>query len=73
MCLGTADMIFMFGQIQERCIEQNVPVYILVDFTKALDTVNRNTMWNILRKLGCPDRFTSSYHQGKERTFILDE
>jgi len=42
---GTSDMIFSLRQIQEKYIEQNMPLYmILVDFTKAFDTVNRLTL-----------------------------
>ena len=33
---GTSDMIFSLRQIQEKCIEQNMPLYmIFVDFSKA--------------------------------------
>ena len=53
---GTVDMIFSLKQIQENCIEQNRPLYMaFVDFTKAFDTVHRETLWKILRKIGCPD------------------
>jgi len=53
-------MMFSLRQIQEKCIEQNMPLYmIFVDFTKAFDTVNRSTLWMVLRKLGCPDQFTN--------------
>ena len=49
-------MIFSLKQIQEKCIEQNRPLYmVFVDFTKAFDTVHRETLWKILRKIGCPD------------------
>ncbi|KAI0222887.1 hypothetical protein LSAT2_025861, partial [Lamellibrachia satsuma] len=38
----TADMIFCLRQLQEKCIEQDRPLYIVfVDFTKAFDTVGR--------------------------------
>ena len=51
-------MIFSLKQIQEKCIEQNMPLYmVFVDFTKAFDTVNRSALWTTLRKLGCPDHF----------------
>ena len=51
-------MIFSVRQLQEKCIEQNVPLFqTFVDLTKAFDTVNRKAMWRILRKLGCPDNF----------------
>lgn len=36
-------------------------------FTKAFGTVNRNTLWNIRRKLGCPDMLISvlrCFHDG---------
>ena len=51
-------MIFSLKQIQEKCIEQNRPLYMVyVDFTKAFDTVHRETLWKILRKISCPDLF----------------
>ena len=41
---GTTDMIFLW-QIQEKCIEQNMPVFMIsVDFTKVFDTVNREAL-----------------------------
>ena len=55
---GTVDMIFSLKQIQEKCIEQNRPLYmVFVDFTKGFDTVHRETLWKILRKIGCPNLF----------------
>ena len=55
---GTTDMIFSVRQLVEKCIEQNVPLYqVFVDLTKAFDTVNRQAMWKILAKLGCPEGF----------------
>ena len=57
---GTVDMIFSLKQLQEKCIEQNRPLYmVFVDFTKAFDTVHRETLWEILRKIGCPELFTN--------------
>ena len=36
-------MIFMLGQIQEKCREQNMGLYAaFVDLTKAFDTVSRH-------------------------------
>ena len=40
---------------------------MFVDLTKAFDTVNRNGLWKILQKSGCPDKLTaliSSFHDG---------
>ena len=61
-------MIFFLKQIQGKCVEQRMPLYmVFVDFTKAFDTVNRDALWNILMKLGCPAHFTnlvSALHNG---------
>ena len=32
---------------------------VFIDMTKAFDTVNREALWTILPKLGCPYKFTS--------------
>ena len=57
---GTADMIFSARQIQEKCREQRIGLYqVFIDLTKAFDTVNRTALWQILRKLGCPDKYTN--------------
>ena len=40
---STVDMILCLRQLQEKCIEQDRPLYIVfVDFTKAFDTVGRD-------------------------------
>ena len=65
---GTVDMIFSARQLQEKCKEQNLPLYqSFIDLSKAFDTVNRLTLWKILLKLGCPERFViliRSLHSG---------
>ena len=65
---STVDMIFCLRQLQEKCIEQDRPLYIVfVDFTKAFDTVGRTGLWQLLRKYGCPEKFTTmieSLHTG---------
>jgi hypothetical protein len=65
---STVDMIFCLRQLQEKCIEQNQPLYVVfVDFTKAFDTVGRTGLWQLLRRYGCPDKFTKmieSLHTG---------
>ena len=43
------------------------PLHDVVDLTKAFDTVNREGLWSILAKLGCPAKFISiirSFHDG---------
>ena len=53
------DMIFCLRQLQEKCIEQDRPLYmVFVDFSKAFDTVGRTGLWQLLRKYGCPEKFT---------------
>ena len=57
---STTDMIFTVRQVQEKCVEQNVDLYVtFVDLTKAFDTVNREALWAILTKLGCPNKFVN--------------
>ena len=56
---STVDMIFCLRQLQEKCIEHNRSLYVVfVDFTKAFDTVGRTGLWQLLRKYGCPEKFT---------------
>ncbi|KAK2190512.1 hypothetical protein NP493_77g00024 [Ridgeia piscesae] len=55
---STVDMIFCLRQLQEKCIEQDRPLYIVfVTFSKAFDTVGRTGLWQLLRKCGCPEKF----------------
>ena len=55
---STVDMIFCLRQLQEKCIEQDRPLYmVFVDFSKAFDTVGRTGL--LLKKYGCPEKFTT--------------
>ncbi|ROT64732.1 putative endosomal membrane protein EMP70 [Penaeus vannamei] len=67
---GTSDMIFAVRQLQEKCREQNQELHLVfVDLTKAFDTVNRNGLWKILQKFGCPDKLTAliaSFHDSMQ-------
>ena len=59
--------IFVARQLQEKCREQHQDLYLaFVDLTKAFDTVNRDLLWNILRKFGCPPTFIAilQFHTG---------
>nr|VZI36784.1 unnamed protein product [Spirometra erinaceieuropaei] len=61
---GTADMIFAARQLQEKCQEMRTYLYsTFVDLTKAFDTVNREGLWKIMQKFGCPERFTQMVRQ----------
>ena len=53
---GTADMVFAYRQLQEKCNEQSQPLYtVFVDLTKAFDTGSRDGLWKLLYKIGCPE------------------
>ncbi|BHF76059.1 hypothetical protein SprV_0501915700 [Sparganum proliferum] len=61
---GTTDMIFAARQLQEKCQEMRTYLYsTFVDLTKAFDTVNREGLWKIMRKFGCPERFIEMVRQ----------
>ena len=48
-------MIFVAQQLQEKCREHHQDLCMdFADLTKAFDTVNRDLIWNILRKFGSP-------------------
>jgi hypothetical protein len=65
---GTADMIFAVRQLQEKCQEQNRPLYLtFVDLTKAFDTVCRDGLWKVMKRFGCPPAFVRMvrlFHEG---------
>ncbi|XP_053378677.1 uncharacterized protein LOC128548233 [Mercenaria mercenaria] len=57
---STADMIFSLRQLQEKCREQNQPLYIaFIDLTKAFELVSRDGLFKMLRKIGCPPKLLS--------------
>ncbi|BHF67956.1 hypothetical protein SprV_0301098500 [Sparganum proliferum] len=61
---GTTDMIFAAHQLQEKCQEMRTHLYsTFVDLTKAFDTVNREGLWKIMQKFGCPERFIQMVRQ----------
>lgn len=63
---STIDMIFSLRQLQEKCREQQMPLYIsFIDLTKAFDLVSRDGLFKILPKIGCPSKLRSlvtSFH-----------
>ena len=51
---GTVDMIFAARQLQEKFQEQYDDLFItLIDLTKAIDTVCRDGLCQIMEKFGC--------------------
>ena len=65
---STIDVIFVARHLQERCREHHHDLYLAFDYlTKEFDTVNRDLLWNILRKFGCPPTFIAilqQFHSG---------
>ena len=60
----TIDMIFTARQLQEKCQEQNMDLYMtFVGLTKAFDTVSREGLWKIMAKFGCPTKFIAKVRQ----------
>ena len=61
---GTIDMIFTARQLQDKCQEQNVDLYMaFVDLTKAFDTGSRDGLWKIMAKFGFPPRYIAMVRQ----------
>ncbi|BHF70993.1 hypothetical protein SprV_0401404700 [Sparganum proliferum] len=60
----TTDMIFAARQLQEKCQEMRTHLYsTFVGLTKDFDTVNREGLWKIMQKFGCPERFIQMVRQ----------
>ena len=69
---STVDMVFSLRQLQEKCREQNLPLYIaFIDLTKAFDLVSRDGLFKALEKIGCPPKLHSlleSFHANMKGT-----
>ena len=73
---STVDMIFSVRQIQEKCREQNMPLYMaFIDLTKAFDLVSREGLFQLLNKIGCPPKLLSiieSFHKDMKGVISFD-
>ena len=73
---STIDMIFSIRQIQEKCREQHMPLYIaFIDLTKAFDLVSSVGLFQILVKIGCPSKLfdkIASFHEDMKGTVSFD-
>nr|VZH95524.1 unnamed protein product [Spirometra erinaceieuropaei] len=57
-------MIFAARQLQEKCQEMRIHLHsTFLDLKNALDTVNREGLWKIMQKFGCPERFVQMVRQ----------
>ena len=63
---STIEIIFYLRQLQEKCREHHMPLYIaFLDLTKAFDLVSRDGLFKVLPKIGCPPKLQSmieSFH-----------
>ncbi len=69
-------MIFSVRQLQEKCREQQMPLYIaFIDLTKAFDLVSRSGLFRILQKIGCPPQLlavVTSFHVNMRSTVCFN-
>ena len=68
--IRTIDMILTARQLQEKCQEQNVDLYMnFVNLTNAFDTVSLDGLWKIMVKFACPPRYIAvvrQFHDGMQ-------
>ena len=73
---GCTDMIFVVRQLAEKAVEhQAKQFFVFVDLRKAYDSVLREAMWMVLRKMGVPDvlvEIIKSFHSDMKARVRLD-
>ena len=69
---STVDMIFSLRQLQEKCREQQRPLFVaFIDLTKAFDSVSREGLFHILPLIVCSPKllnFIKAFHFGTRGT-----
>ena len=69
---GTRDQITNIGWIIEKAREfQKNTYFCFIDYAKALDCVDHNKLWKILKEMGIPDHLTCllrNLYAGQEAT-----
>ena len=69
-------MIFSLRQLQEKCREQDKPLYMMfIDLTKAFDLVSRKGLFALLARIGCPPKLLDmivSFHADMRGTVLFD-
>ena len=54
------DQIATLRIILEQSLEWNSPIYVnFIDYEKAFDSVDRETLWKLLRHYGVPEKVTN--------------
>ena len=73
---STVDMIFSLRQLQEKCREQQQPLFLaFVDLTKAFDLVSRSGLFKILQNISGPPKLLAiitSFRQDMQSTVCFD-
>ena len=54
----TRDQIANICWITEKAREFQVNIYFFIDYAKALDCVDHNKLWKILKEMRIPDHLT---------------
>lgn len=74
---GCSDMIFTVRQVVEKSWEHKAKAFLVfIDLRKAYDSVPREAMWVVLRKLGVPDQLVEiiqSFHQDMKAQIRLGD
>ena len=69
---GTSDQTVNIHQIIRKAREFQKNIYVcFIDYTKAIDCVDHNKPWQILREMGIPDHLTCllrNLYAGQEAT-----
>ena len=69
---GTRDQIAIIRRIMEKAREFQKNIYLcFIDYAKALDCVDHNKLWKILKEMGIPDHLTCllrNLYAGQEAT-----
>ena len=61
------------GWIIEKAREFQKNIYFcFIDYTKAIDCVNHNELWKILKEMGIPDHSWETYMQVRKQQLELD-
>ncbi|CAB1118404.1 unnamed protein product [Ectocarpus sp. CCAP 1310/34] len=59
---STLDMLFAIQRLHELARKKSTAVFAcFVDLTKAYDSVDRDLLWNVLRRLGVPPKMLGSF------------
>ena len=73
---STIDMIFSLRQLQEKCREQRMPLFLsFIDLTKAFDLVSWDGLFKVLPKIGCPPKLLNmiiSFHKDMKGTVLFN-